>query len=48
MMKFEPWPTAYERILHEVQEELANRDEADQYAEYRRRCEAWKQERGIR
>lgn len=46
-MMFEPWADAYFRILSEVQAEMPDSDEADQYAEYRQRCAAWKQERGI-
>lgn len=48
MAKYEQWATAYARILSEVEAEMPDADEADQYAEYRSRCEAWKRERGIR
>lgn len=48
MTTFESWPTAYARILAEVQAEMPNAEEPEQYAEYRRRCQEWKAERGIR
>lgn len=44
----ETWQAAYERILAEVEADMHDADSADQYAEYRARCEAWKHERGIR
>lgn len=47
MSENEPWQQAYERILAEVEAEMPDADEADQFAEYRKRCEAWKRERGI-
>lgn len=45
---FESWQDAYDRIRVEVEADMPNADEADQYTEYRARCIAWKKEKGIR
>lgn len=44
----ETWQDAYQRIMAEVEADMPDADEADQYTEYRARCEAWKHEKGIR
>ncbi len=46
--RFEPWPEAYTRIFGEVRVEMPEANRRDQYIEYRRRCEKWKRDRGIR
>lgn len=43
----EGWQEAYLRIKAEVEADMSDTDEADQYQEYRLRCTQWKQERGI-
>jgi len=48
MAKWEHWADAYERILNDVRAEMPDADEPTVYAEYERRCRAWKRERGIR
>lgn len=48
MAKFEPWQEAYMRIRAEVAAEMPDASKPEQYREYRKRCEAWKRERGIR
>lgn len=48
MPEFEHWADAYRRILSEVEAELFYASEAKQYAEYRRRCQQWKTERGVK
>ena len=44
----ENWQAAYTRILGEVEADMPDADEADQYVEYRNRCLAWKYERGAK
>jgi hypothetical protein len=48
MAGYEHWASAYNRIRDEVRDEDPTRDDREQYLEYRRRCDAWKRERGIR
>lgn len=39
---------AFERILHDVEQEMPQASEEDQYREYRVRCAKWKRDRGIK
>lgn len=48
MAKYENWQDAYRRIIREVEAEMPDASEAERFAEYRSRAEAWKRERGIR
>lgn len=48
MAKLEHWAEAYERILEEVRAEMPDADEPTIFAEYSKRCTAWKRARGIR
>ncbi len=48
MAEYEFWADAYLRIKREVEAEMPEVSVAEQFAEYRTRCQAWKRERGIR
>jgi hypothetical protein len=43
----ENWAQAYGRIKAEVEADMPDADEADQYDEYRSRCQQWKREQGL-
>ena len=45
-MTSETWQDAYQRILAEVEADIPDANEADQYTEYRLRCAQWKNEKG--
>lgn len=43
----ESWSSAFTTFAHEVMAEMPDSDEAEQYAEYRRRCVQWKHDNGM-